>query len=138
MATQAKVIGLQSVEADESVHLVELLGAIADQKNAALGRIDWIYPTEDPWYNTALDKAIELANARAARIAKGLGVELIGVWSFEDRYTSDEDDQLPRAVFGKEDRPPHLRSRQIDLGTEIRHFKEVRLTVNVEYRISGL
>ena len=119
--------------------LADLLGAITAQKNTTLQSIAWGYPDDHAVRGQWLDDCIRRANEKARRVAAGLGVELMGVHSFEETYADPESERPIRFEF--EMAAPMARQRkQIsseDLGLEVSHSKEVVLSIEVEYRVSG-
>lgn len=124
--------------------LADILGIITAQKNTTLRSIVWGYPEEDAQtQDRRLGTAIRRANEKAARIAAGLGVTLLGVYSFREKTVDEESLSAPRSrehgVYDLSD-SDHVRARRItadDLGMEVSHAKEITLHIEVEYRVSG-
>jgi len=113
-----------------------LLGAITDQKNTSLERVEWKYP-EQTALEAALEKAIHTAGAKAQKIAAALGVELLGVYSFNENIL-DQETYMPHAIFEAQGKTRAMGViSQPNLGLDIQHSKQVEIRVDVEYRISG-
>jgi len=113
-----------------------LLGAITDQKNASLERVEWKYP-EESVLEDALEKAIQKAAAKAQKIAAALGVELLGIYSFNENII-DQEMYMPHAVFEAQGKSRAMGVvSQPNLGLDIQHSKQVEIRVDVEYRVSG-
>jgi uncharacterized protein YggE len=113
-----------------------LLGAITDQKNASLERVEWKYP-EQSALEGALEKAIQKAGAKAQKIAGALGVDLLGVYSFNENIL-DQETFMPHAIFEAQGKSRAMGViSQPNLGLDIQHSKQVEIRVDLEYRISG-
>ena len=125
------------IRCEKLEQFTELFGIITDQKNASLERIEWKYP-DDEILEGALERAIQKAQAKAAKTAAALGVKLLGVYSFEERVTDQETPEKFIALG------PQNKSRamgvvaQPDLGMDIQHSKKVEVRVFVEYRVTEL
>lgn len=128
--------------------LADLLGIITAQKNTTLSYIAWQYSLDDEFSDNSvrdqwLDACLRRAQIKAARIAQGLGVTLLGVHHFTEAYHGgkrsegayDED----RAFYGAGSSAKLMRGRldEVDLGLEVSHSKRVAYRVDVSYRISG-
>lgn len=116
--------------------LADILGVVTSQKNAALSSLGWLYPDDDARRAVWLDDCLRRANARAARIAAGLGVQIVGVHRFSESYHDEEDGSVLTlgADFGSR-RSVAMTSE--DLGLEVSHVKRVQLYVSVDFRVSG-
>ena len=119
--------------------LADLLGIVTGQKNARLTVIEWGYPDDDGLQDEWLAECIIRANAKAARIAAGLGVRLLGVHTFTEKYVDGE--KPARTMLAAEgmamSRERAARVSSEELGLEISHTKTVHVSVEVEYLISG-
>jgi uncharacterized protein YggE len=115
----------------------DLLSVIASQKNATFERVAWKYP-DDAAHEKGLEQALAKASARASSVAAGLGVKLLGVYGF-DEAVYDEEAPYPMPVAPAAQ--PRMRAvgmvPQADLGMDIQHSKNLRFTVEIEYRVSG-
>ena len=67
--------------------LADILGILTSQKNAALQSLQWGYPDAEAAQDEGLRLCIARANKKAALIAEGLGVKLLGIRSFTERVT---------------------------------------------------
>ena len=119
--------------------LADILGIVTAQKNARLNFIEWGYPDDDGLKAQWLRQAIAQANEKAALVAAGLGVRLLGVYRFSEKYA---DEETPRRTSGDWQEQEVLRSRTArvsseELGLEISHTKKVQVAVEIEYLISG-
>lgn len=118
--------------------LADLLGIVTGQKNARLNVIEWGYPDDDGLRDQWLGECITRANAKAALIAQGLGVRLLGVHVFSEKYLDGEN---PNRTAVAEEGMLMARSRTArvsgeELGLEISHTKTVHISVEIEYLVS--
>jgi len=116
--------------------LTELLDIIASQKNSALERIEWKYP-EEAAREKGLEAALEKAKTKADKVAKSLGVKLLGVYDFiENVY----DEEMPYPQFAAQAMPMRSMGKaapEPSLGMEIQHSKTVTVGVDIWYRVSA-
>jgi len=118
--------------------LADLLGIVTGQKNARLNVIEWGYPDDEGLKDRWLGECITRANARAALVAQGLNVRLLGVHAFSEKYL---DGEKPHQTTVAYDSMVMARSRTArvspeELGLEISHTKTVHISVEVEYLVS--
>ena len=119
--------------------LADLLGIVSGQKNARLNVIEWGYLDDDASKDQWLGQCLTRANAKAARVALGLGVRLLGVHSFSEKY---QDGETPNRTVVAYDMAAMSRSRAArvsteELGLEISHTKTVQVSVEIDYLVSG-
>lgn len=119
--------------------LADLLGIVTAQKNARLNFIEWGYPDDNSLKDQWLSQAVTRANEKAALVAARLGVRLLGVHRFSEKYV---DEETPRRTTEDWQAQEVLRSRAArvsseDLGLEISHTKKVQVIVEIEYLVSG-
>lgn len=117
--------------------LAELLDIIAGQKNAALERIDWKYP-EDTAREQSMEAALEKAKSKADKVAKSLGVKLLGVY---DLVENIYDEEMPYPQF-VERGAMQMKARgaaapEPSLGMDIQHSKMINVGVDIWYRVSA-
>jgi uncharacterized protein YggE len=112
-----------------------LLDIIAEQKNAAVERVEWKYP-EEAARDRGLESAIEAGKAKAEQVARALGVKLLGVYDFMEN-TFDEGPvpyqtmELGMATRAKSAAEPSL-------NMDIQHSKIIQVHVDIWYRVSPL
>lgn len=120
-------------------HLADLLGIVTGQKNARLTVIEWGYPDDEGLKDRWLGECITRANAKAALVASGLNVRLLGVHAFSEKYGDGE--KPHRTAIAEEGmvmaRATRARVSGEELGLEISHTKVVHVSVEVEYLVSG-
>ena len=119
--------------------LADILGLITSQKNAVLQSLQWGYPDDQAAQDEGLRLCIARANQKAALIAEGLGVRLLGIRSLSERINSPE---LRRAEPGasmmmRAATTERARVTGEELGLDVSHTKTVEVQVDVEYRVSG-
>ena len=119
--------------------LADLLGIVTGQKNTRLTVIEWGYPDDDGLKDKWLGECIARANAKAALVAQGLGVRLLGVYTFAEKYG---DNEKPHQTAVAYDGAAMMRSRAArvspeELGLEVSHTKTVHISVEAEYLVSG-
>jgi uncharacterized protein YggE len=116
--------------------LADLLDIISSQKNAALQRIQWKYP-EEAARERGLEAAMEKAKSKADKVAKSLGVKLLGVYDFLENL---HDEEMPYPPFAAQAMPMRLAARaapEPSLGMDIQHSKTIHVSVDIWYRVSA-
>jgi len=117
--------------------LADLIGIVTSQKNATLNLLTWGYPDDDEDRRDGwLRACVARANAKAALIADALGVRLLGVHSFSEKYGDGETPLRAAAPAGME-RSRMARVSAEELGLEVSHTKTLTVSVDVEYLVSG-
>jgi len=124
------------IKCEKLDQLAEMLDIIATQKNATLERIEWKYPDEAA-RERGMDAALTKAKAKAEKIAKSLGVKLLGVYDFiENIY----DEEIPHLQFAAQALPARAMGKaasEPSLGMDIQHSKTVIISVEIWYRVSA-
>ena len=116
--------------------LAELLDIIASQKNATLERMEWKYP-EEAARERGMEAVLEKVKSKAEKVAKSLGVNLLGVYDFiENIY----DEEMPYPQFAAQ--AMSMKSRgaaapEPSLGMDIQHGKTINVSVDIWYRVSA-
>jgi uncharacterized protein YggE len=126
------------VRIDKLDQLAEILDILGGQKNATLDRIAWKYNEEEA-RERALLAALEKAKARAEKVARSLGVKILGVY---DLIENQFDEEMPFQPFAAQAAMPKRRGfapdEQPSLGMDIQHSKTVQVNVDIWYRVSPL
>lgn len=126
------------IRCDKLEQFTDLLGIITSQKNVTFERVEWKYADEEARAG-ALEKAIGKAQAKAAKIAAGLGVRLLGIFTLEEQFSDREAPPFHGMM------PPSPQSKAMrstgfaapDLGMDIQHSKTIEAHIHIEYRVSG-
>lgn len=121
--------------------LADVIGIIAAQKNTTVRPVEWGFPEDGEWRDEWLDGCLQSANARAARVAQGLRVPLLGVHRFAESWSDAVPPPSRRggaeefADFGMERAPARARASMSgdDLGLSVSHTKRVSLSISVQY-----
>ena len=124
------------VQCEKLEQLAELLDAIASQKNASLERIAWNY-NEDEAREHGLLTALEKAKSKAEKVAKSLGVKLLGVY---DLIENNFDEEMPYPQFAAMQAAPKRAvgiTPEPSLGMDIQHSKIVHVNVEIWYRVTA-
>ncbi|MEP6895926.1 MAG: SIMPL domain-containing protein [Chloroflexota bacterium] len=125
------------VQCEKLDQIADLLDIIAAQKNAALERIQWKYPDEAAREH-GLEAALEKAKSKAEKIAKSLGVKLLGVY---DLIENIYDEEMPYPQFAAQAMPAARAmakgTPEPSLGMDIQHGKTVNINVDIWYRVSA-
>lgn len=124
------------VQCEKLDQLAEVLDIISSQKNASLERMDWKY-NEDDARERGLMTALEKAKSKADKVAKSLGVKILGVY---DLIESNFDEEMPYPQFaaqGMAMRSLGKAAPEPSLGMDIQHSKTVTVNVDIWYRVSG-
>lgn len=124
------------IKCEKLDQLADLLDIVASQKNATLDRIEWKYP-EDAARERGLETALGKAKAKADKVAKSLGVKLLGVYDLiENLY----DEERPYPAFAAQAVPVRSAGKaapEPSLGMDIQHSKTIRVGVDIWYRVSS-
>jgi uncharacterized protein YggE len=124
--------------------LPEVIELVATRKNATLDFLTWKYDGLEATLASWLTELLAQANAKAALVAEGLGVKVLGVHSFsEERWDPDRPPPITvrHEVMDGAGPPmagyPMRRSMGGSgaLAFEMAHSKKVRLVVRVDYRV---
>lgn len=123
------------VECEKLDQLAELLDIISSQKNATLERIAWRYNEEEA-RERGLLIALEKAKGKADKVARSLGVKILGVY---DLIENQFDDEAPFPQFAAQAMPKRAMgiTSEPSLGMDIQHIKTVTVNVEIWYRVSG-
>lgn len=125
------------VRCEKLDQLAEILDIIGGQKNAALERIAWKYNEEEA-RERALLAALEKAKGRAEKVAKSLGVKILGVY---DLIENQFDEEMPYQPFAAQAATPKralgITPPEPSLGMDIQHSKTVQVSVDIWYRVSS-
>lgn len=124
------------VQCEKLDQLAELLDIISSQKNASLERIAWKY-NEDEAREHGLMTALEKAKSKAEKVAKSLGVKLLGVY---DLIENNFDEEMPYPQFSAMQAAPKRSvgiTPEPSLGMDIQHSKTVVVNVEVWYRVTA-
>jgi len=125
------------VRCEKLDQLAEILDIIGGQKNAALERIAWKY-NEDEARERALLAALEKAKSKAEKVAKSLGVKILGVYDLIENQFDEEmpyQQFAPQAAMAK--RSLGIAPPEPSLGMDIQHSKTVQVNVDIWYRVSS-
>jgi len=125
--------------------LPAILGVVTTQKHVTVGMIDWKYPfdEDDSIRNEWVDQCVARADEKARRIARTLGVQVLGVHRVSEADPAGgfrEREMAELGMFGAMDsvKLGFRDSSKVDLGLEMMHTKQVFIKVNAEYRVSAL
>lgn len=118
--------------------LADLIDIISTQKNVNLENIQWKFP-EDAAREQGMEVALTKAKAKADKVAKSLGVKLLGVYDFiENTY----DEQAPYLQFAPQSAPATRAlaksAPEPSLSMDIQHSKTIIVSVDIWYRVSDL
>ncbi len=119
--------------------LPELLVIITAQRNVILDQLVWLFPDhpaeQAKWLTACLSQALE----KARHIAANLGVKLLGVHSFNEKWTEPNDDQK-RIQFSLPTGLPALKpgaDRNTPITFMLVTTKQVEIDVEVNFRVSA-
>lgn len=130
------------IRCDALDKLADTLGVITEQKSVTLSGLVWRYPEDSDARDLWLDDCLVEASRKARRMAAALGVRLLGVRSCVEQYAeqAEEGDARWRADTLSVSAQTAMRRARVsseELGLEVSHTKRAKLTVQVEYRVSG-
>jgi len=124
------------IKAEKLEQLAGLLDVIAEQKNAALERIEWKYPEEDA-RERGLETAMAKAKTKAEKVATAMGVKLLGVYDFIENAFDEERPPMPFQAKAMEMRSLGAVAEQPSLNMDIQHSKTIQVNVDIWYRVSS-
>ena len=108
---------------------------ITADRNTQLDWISWNYLDEEETVADWIEASIARAQKKAARICRGLGVNLIGVYQFRDRCV-DREAAENSAQLGQLSQTlapgKGTATRAIDLGFPAAHSKQIELRIDIE------
>ncbi len=122
------------VRLEKLEQLAELLDIVASQKNATLERIEWKYP-EEAARERGLDAAIAKGKAKAERVAKAMGVKLLGVYDFSE---NSFDEEAPVPFQAQRVMMKSRAAEEPSLDMDIQHSKIIQVNIDIWYRVSSL
>jgi len=117
--------------------LADILGVITAQKNARLDHLSWEYPDDRQAKSGWLQSCLAEAKEKAPGVASGLGVQLLGVHAFAEKWIDSEKGERPylnelsgmgAVAFAKR--------AAVDLGFPLSHSKWLELQIEAQFRIS--
>jgi uncharacterized protein YggE len=117
--------------------LADVLGVVTAQKNAKLDHLGWRYPDDKKLKGEWLQSCLSEAKEKAGAIAAGLGVRLLGVHTFSEKWLDSEQAERPYlsevrgAVLAKA-----MRAQPIDLGFPLSHSKWLEIQLEAQFRVS--
>ena len=125
------------VKSEKLEQIPELLDIVAEQKNAALERIEWKYP-EDEARDRGLESAIAKGKAKAEKVAAAMGVKLLGVYDFMENTYDEERPPMPFQAKAMEMRTMGAVADLPSLNMDVQHSKTIHVNVDIWYRVSSL
>lgn len=124
------------IRCGELGQFAELLDIIASQKNAALEYVEWKYP-EEAARDRGLSAALEQAKAKAEKVARSLGVTLLGVYELLENAYDEERPPMPFQAMEMGMKARAASAPEPSLGMEIQHSKTIHVSVDIWYRVSA-
>jgi uncharacterized protein YggE len=124
------------IKSEKLEQLAALLDILAEQRNAALERIEWKYP-EEAARERGLESAIAKGKAKADKVATAMGVKLLGVYDFMENAFDEERPPMPFQAKAMEMRSLGAVADQPSLDMDIQHSKTVQVNVDIWYRVSS-
>lgn len=126
------------IQSEKLDQLADILDIVSSQKNAVLERIDWKY-NEDEARERGLLSALEKTKSTADKVAKSLGVKILGVY---DLIESNFDEEMPYPRFAEQGLAFRAQAKSApapepSLGMDIQHSKIVTVNVDIWYRVSS-
>ena len=124
------------IKSEKLEQLPGLLDVVAEQKNAALERIEWKYPEESAG-ERGLEAAIAKGKGRAEKVAASLGVKLLGVYDFMESAFDEERPPMPFQAKTMAMRSLGAVADEPSLNMDIQHSKTIQVNVDIWYRVSS-
>src|SRR5215216_3687964 len=123
------------IKSEKLEQLAALLDILAEQRNAALERIEWKYP-EEAARERGLESAIVKGKAKAEKVAGAMGVKLLGVYDFMENAFDEERPPMPFQAKAMEMRSLGAVADQPSLNMDVQHSKTIQVNVDIWYRVS--
>jgi uncharacterized protein YggE len=124
------------IKTEKLEQLAGLIDIIAEQKNAALERIEWKYP-EEAARERGLEAAIAKGKAKAEKVAGAMGVKLLGVYDFMESTFDEERPPMPFQAMEMSMKTRAMAPAEPSLNMDIQHSKTVQVNVDIWYRVSS-
>jgi len=124
------------IKSEKLEQLGGLLDILAEQKNAALERMEWKYP-EDAARERGLELAIAKGKQRAEKVAEALGVKLLGVYDFMENTFDEERPPMPFQAMEMSMKARAAAPAEPSLKMDVQHSKTVHVNVDIWYRVSA-
>jgi uncharacterized protein YggE len=119
--------------------LADIIGIITSQKNTNLSRMAWKYSDFEDFKTQLLEKCLTQSKEKAERVAKSLGVDLLGVHDFKEEMYDSEIGPLHQPVAARPRAASMTRvSMKEELGLSVSHAKRITLKVTTKYRVGPL
>ena len=125
------------VKTEKLDQLAGLLDILAEQKNASLDRIEWKYPEEEA-RESGLESAIAKGKSKAEKVARAMGVKLLGVYDFMENTYDEERPPMPYQAMEMSMKSRAAMADQPSLDMEVQHSKTIHVNVDIWYRVSSL
>jgi uncharacterized protein YggE len=123
------------VKCDKLDQFAEVLDIIASQKNAMLERVEWKY-AEEAAREMGLEIALDKAKTKAEKVAKSLGVRLLGVYDLIESAYDEERPPMPFQAMEMGMKARGAAPAEPSLGMDIQHSKTIHVNVEIWYRVS--
>jgi uncharacterized protein YggE len=124
------------IKTEKLEQLAGLIDILAEQKNAALERIEWKYP-EEAARERGLEAAIAKGKAKAEKVAGAMGVKLLGVYDFMESTFDEERPPMPFQAMEMSMKTRAMAPAEPSLNMDIQHSKTVQVNVDIWYRVSS-
>ena len=120
--------------------LPKVLGAIGDQKNCSMNRLDWIYSTSEQVRTSLRSKVLRRALSTAKEDASCLGVSLLGIHSLTEEFRDNRQQNVSSEHFGMTDNLSlkAKRSRSVDLDFALGNSTKLTVILRTVFRVSAM
>jgi uncharacterized protein YggE len=116
--------------------LADVLGVVTAQKNAKLDYLGWRYPDAKKLKAEWLQFCLSEAKEKAGAIAAGLGVRLLGVHAFSEKWLDSEQSERPYLNEVRGAVLARAKAQSIDLGFPLSHSKWLEMQLETQFRVS--
>lgn len=118
--------------------LAAVLGTVIAQRHATLDGLVWGFPDDKRLRNRWLRACLTEAKEKAALIASGLGVRLLGVHHFTETWKDGDAAGHSRPAEASGEGAVQLRPQSAEPGITLAQVKTLELQLTVEFRVGEL
>jgi hypothetical protein len=129
-------VGLGILCTDE-VAVGRVLDVSAAKARLEVEAVSWRYDIDPVTRDTMVERCIERANARAEQVARGLGVEILGIHSYVEDHQLPQTAYSPAAVAVPRAKGHGATASGMAAFGSMSNTERVGVTITVQYRVGG-
>jgi hypothetical protein len=130
-------VGL-SIRCPDEAAVGRVLDATATRAGLDVESVSWRYDIDPTTRDTMVERCIERANVRAACVAQGLGVEILGIHSYVEQHEIPQTAYSPpRAAVAMRAKGSFAAASALPAFGPLSSTERVGVTITVQYRVGG-